>query len=339
MGGGEISIGTRVRKNIGGGSSYHPMRNRTAIDVPVFGSEPDWNQCHPYGQDLRIEALRCTDRRRNPGKFVNILHASTDLESSRDATDRLVSLMGEMGFNCQRRGGSYFEPSSDQSDVDVVIVGCDKNHHNDVAYFIKERMARGFLEIVPELDVLWYGTDYIPQPPQNMDLLCSDRNFSVEAACMVRAHIRRRGNIEMWRGSCVSMMIRIENIIDRMLNTGSDGAWIKIHRFEDRVRKDGQWGPDADLFFAALTVIHDARDMASHPSDRMPDRRRREIKIISKHLADNFNNLADMHRRPYLKFKHGTSEPTLDYKRLKWMNGLAQIAVAWITNYSKTCAR
>ena len=110
MGGGEISIGTRVRKNIGGGSSYHPMGNRTAIDVPVFGSEPDWNQSHLHGQDLRIEALRCTDRRRNPGEFVNILHASTDLESSRDATDRLVSLMAEMGFNCQRRDGSYFKP-------------------------------------------------------------------------------------------------------------------------------------------------------------------------------------------------------------------------------------
>ena len=86
------------------------MGNRTAIDVPVFGSEPDWNQCHLHEQDLRIETLRCTDRRRNPGKFVNILHASTDLESSRDATDRLVSLMGEMGFNCQRRDGFYFKP-------------------------------------------------------------------------------------------------------------------------------------------------------------------------------------------------------------------------------------
>ena len=45
-----------------------------------------------------------------------------------------------------------------------------------------------------------------------------------------------------------------------------------------------------------------------------------------------------MHQRPHLKFKHDTSEPNSDYKRLKWMNGLAQIAVAWITDY-KTCAR
>lgn len=307
------------------------MGSETATGVPVFGSEPDWNQSSRYGH-LHVEMLRCTNRRKDPAKSVNILHASTNLKSAREAMDRLASLMEEMRFNCQREDGLSIELGSNLN-MDVAIIGCDKSHHDDVAYFIRERVARGFLEIAPDLDVLWYGTDYTPQPPRKMDLLCSDHNFSAESACMVRAHLRRRGNIEMWRGSCISMMIRIENVIDGMLKTGNEGAWTKIHRFEDKVRKDGWWGPDADLFFAALTIIHDARDMASHPNDHVPVRRRQEMKIISKHLTDNFNSLADMHNRPYLKFKHETSAPNLDYKRLKWMNGLAQIAIAWITDY------
>ena len=169
-----------------------------------------------------------------------------------------------------------------------------------------------------------------------MNPLCSDRNFSVESTCMIHAHIRRRDNIEMWRGLCVSMMIRIENIIDDMLNTrNKESAWTKICRFKAKVRKDSRGGTDANLFFAALAVIHDTRNIAAHPSNHAPRKRQKKTNV-SKHLMDKFNSLADMYNRPYLKFKHDTAAPNTDYKRLKWMNGLAQVAVGWITDYSQT---
>ena len=312
------------------------MGNPVTIDPPVFSSAPDWDQVH-HERDLHIEMFRFTYKREDPIKSVNVLHISTDLESARGTMDRLVSLMSEMGFNSQYEDGLDVAKALDGTDV--TIVGCDKSHHDDVRYFIQERIARGFLQIEPESDVLWYGTDYFPQPPSGMDILCSEQNFSVESVCMIHAHSRRRDNIEMWRGSCVSMMIRIENIIDEILNTWNKDTWTKIHRFENKVREDGRWGPDADLFFAALAVIHDARNMAAHSNDHTPSTKQQKKKIISKHLTDNFNSLADMHKRCYLKFKHDTSAPNIDYRRLKWMKGLAQIAVVWITKYRQICAQ
>ena len=310
-------------------------RDLMNIDTPTFGSEPDWNKSKIYGSSLRIEMLWCTDVRGDQSKSVNVLHASTDLESANSSMDRFILLMKEMGFDCRRESGLNTDASSGLgADIDVVIVGSDQNHSNNANYFI-QRIALGFLEIVPELDVLWYGTDYTPQQPQDMNLQCSNRAFSVEAACLVHSHARRRKDIAMWRGLCVSMLLRIEDIIDGMLNTWNREAWKKIHMFEDRIRKDGRWGPDADLFFAAVAVILDARNVAAHTQDNMPAKKRQEQEAISKNLTDCFNKLAEMHRRPYLKFKHNISIPDRAYKRLKWMNGIAQIATTWIYKYSQ----
>lgn len=314
------------------------MGNPSTIDVPVFDSKPDWDQVNSHEGDLHAEMLYFTDEHKNSTKSVSILHASTDLESAQDAVNRLVSLMRETGFDCQRDDGIDTYRYSDVG-VDMTIVGCDKRRHNDAIYFIQQRMARGFLSIAPELDVLWYGTDYLPRPPAGIGTLCSDRNFSVEAACMIRAHSRRRDNIETQRGSCISMMVRIENIIDGMLDTWDKNARTKIRLFENKVKKDGRWGLEAKLFFAALAVIRDARNAAAHPGDHVPPKMQQKKKKISKRLMNNFNSLANMYGRHYLKFEHDTSAPNMDYKRLKWMNGLAQVAVTWIDNYRKKCAQ
>ena len=321
-------------------ASVSNVMNLSNVDAPVFGSEPDWNQLHRYGKILQIEMLRFADEHKDPDKLVNVLHVSTDLESAQGTIDRLVLLMGEMGFNCQREDGLYVKHDrSCDADVDVVIIGCDRSHHDDVAYFIQKRISHGFLEISPELDVLWYGTDYSPQLDAKRPLLYSDHDFSVKSSCMIHAHIRRRDNIEMLRGLCISMMVRIENIIDGMLNTWNKGTRTKIHRFEDRVRKDGRWGPDADLFFATLNIIRNARNMAAHSNEYISNKKQLKRKLETEHLTDTLNKLADRYERRYLKFKHDISFPNTYYRHLKWMSGLAQIAVAYITDYHRICTQ
>ena len=300
-----------------------------AADIPIFGSPPNWDDSR-NAPDLKIEMLRCKDRS-GPLEPVNVLHANTNLDSVRNETGRIISIMAEMGFDVEREPNPVIKS---RNDIDIALVGSEQAS-SDMARDLMKRMSLGFLRLVPEWDVLWYGTDYTPSPHQDIKPLCTSSTFSLEAVCLIHAHIRRREDIVAWRGSYVSMLIEIENSIDDIMNTGGKEAWEKIHAFEDKVRRDGRWGSEADLFFAAVAIIRDARNMASHAQDHRSEKKRREQENALKKMISCFDELADKYERSYLKAEYDESASDHGYKRRKWINSIAQVAVAWIDGYAK----
>lgn len=300
------------------------------IEIPTFGSPPDWDDSHRYTKKLNVEMLRCSDR---SGRFgpVNVLHTNTDLESVRSETDRIISLMDEMRFDVRREPRPKINSIND---IDVVIVGSKRAHADKARYLIK-RMSQGFLRLVPEWDGLWYGTDYTPNPLPNIRPLCAGSTFALEAVSLIHAHIRRREDSMAWRGSYVSMLVDIEDSIDDIMNTGGKVAAEKICAFENRVRRDGCWGDESDLFFAAVAVIRDARNMASHTQTHRSQKKRKSQEATLKNMINDFNTRADKYSRSYLKSEYDESAPDHDYKRLKWINSLAQVAVDWVSEYAQ----
>lgn len=74
-------------------------------------------------------------------------------------------------------------------------------------------MPYGFLGLVLNWDVLWYGTDGTPQsglPPTSQPLCCGPA-FSKDGICLAHAHIRRRDDLAAWRGLFLTMMMVIED--------------------------------------------------------------------------------------------------------------------------------
>ena len=82
------------------------------------------------------------------------------------------------------------------AEVDIVIVGSEAASREGVRYLI-QRISSGFLGLALRWDVLWYGTDYTPQPdlPLTMAPLCSDRAFAMDGICLAHTHIRRRDDL------------------------------------------------------------------------------------------------------------------------------------------------
>ena len=133
----------------------------------------------------------------------------------------------------------------------------------DGTYLIR-RIHSDFIGLMLNWDVLWYGTDGTPRPdlPPSMQPLCSSNAFSTYGICLVHAHIRRRDDLPAWRGLFLTMLIAIEDHVDKMMDTWNErSAYNKICKFKDRVKSDACWGSDADLFFAAVDVMRITRNL------------------------------------------------------------------------------
>ena len=308
-------------------------------NAPKFGSLPDWREfAHPMA-GFHIEMFRCTDSNRVRSRYVNILHVSTDLDGTRYETNRIAQFLKEMGFDIRHEQG--LEPRNGIG-VDVVIVGSETARFDDAAYLIR-RIPVGFLGLVLNWDVLWYGTDGTPRPDLSPGVqpLCSSNAFSTDGICLVHAHIRRRDDLSAWRGLFLTMLIAIEDHIDKMMGTWNEhSAYKKICKFKDRVKSDGRWGSDAELFFAAVDVIRITRNMGSHPLSNLPEEKLKKKGDGMDELLAKFDELAVKHGCPFRPPRSVTPmPPEHTHALLKWLTSLSQVAVVWIAEYSKLSTR
>ena len=308
-------------------------------DAPKFGSIPDWGEFAHSMAGFRIEMFRCTDNNRVRSRYVNILHVSTDLDGTRYETNRIAQFLKEMGFGIRHEQGLELR---NDIDVDVVIVGSESARFEDAAYLIR-RIHSVFLGLMLNWDVLWYGTNGTPRPvlPLNMRPLCSSNAFSTYGICLVHAHIRRRDDLPVWRGLFLTMLIAIEDYADRMIGTWNErSAYKKIYKFKDRVKSDGRWGSDAEMFFAAVDVMRIARNLGSHSLSNVPKEKLKKKGDGMDELLVEFDELAVKHSCPFRPPGFVTPmSPEHTHALLKWLTSISQVAVAWIAEYSKLPTR
>ena len=137
------------------------------------------------------------------------------------------------------------------------------------------------------------------------------------------------------------MLIAIEDYADKMMGTWNErSAYKKICKFKDRVKSDGRWGSDAELFFAAVDTIRKTRNMGSHSLSNVPGGKLEEKRDEMDELLVEFDKLAAKHGcplRPPRFVPPVGSEHT--HALLKWLTSLSQVAVVWIAEYSKLSTR
>ena len=258
---------------------------------------------------------------------------STDLDGARHEMDRIVQFMREKGFGVRHESGLDMRNGTG---VDIVIVGSEVASRED-AYYLIRHISLGFLGLALWWDVLWYGTDYTPQPdlPLTIKPSCSNHAFSMDGICLAHAHIRRRDDVAALRGAYLTMQIEIEGHIDTILGTWRMRPTDKIKEFKSKVKIDGRWGPGAELFFAAMDVIRNSRNTGSHSLHGMP---KEELKKRVKQMAHSkaeFGRLSKKHKRPFgpLMFSsHGQEDL---HTVTKWEISIAQMAIEWVAEYSK----
>ena len=111
-------------------------------------------------ENFGIEMFRCTKSYGDRSKNVNILHVSTDLDGARHEMERIVQFMRKKGFDVRHES---IPDMRNGMGVDIVIVGSETASRED-AYYLIRHISLGFLGLTLWWDVLWYGTDYTPQP-------------------------------------------------------------------------------------------------------------------------------------------------------------------------------
>ncbi len=306
------------------------------VDVPKFGSPPDPEESRSHRtEDFAIDVFQCTNPDGDRDKYVTILHASTDMNETRSEMNEIVQFMKNRGFHVKHKPGL---DTDDSMVVDVIILGSESARFGD-AYSIIRRISMGFLGLVLYWDVLWYGTDYAPQPdmPDATRPICSSPAFSLDGICLMHAHIRRRNDVAAWDGLFILALKEIENCIDAIIGIQSmRNAASKVRKFEAKVKSDNLWGPDAELFFAAVKIIQNVRNTGAHTLVNLPRHKLTSMIDKGNQLIAKFDKLAKEHSCPFRPPRFVPPIPP-EYTaiQLKWLISLTQITIAWISEYPK----
>lgn len=303
-------------------------------DVPKFGAllDPEEDSRYHTG-DFGEEMLLCTNPGGRRAKHVNILHVGTDMDGTRPEIDRIISFMKERGFSVRHKSRLDLE---DRVAVHMVILGSEACRFEDARSIIW-RISMGFLGVVPYWDILWYGTDYIPQPvmPAGVKPRCSNRRFSFDGIMLADAHIRRRDDVAAWDGLFIVALKEIESHMDRIMG-GHDKRRVheKTRRFKEKVKSDKRWGPDAQLFFAAAKIIRRTRNIGAHSLANLPADEIKEGTDEGNKCIAEFDKLARKYNPPIRPpMFHPPITPACAIVHLKWLIRLTQMAITWISRY------
>ena len=321
------------------------------VSTPRFGPKLDPGEHGDHMKNFEAEMYSFADDKRERDRYMNILHLSTDLDATRPEMDRIVRRMVKWGYGVEHKTG--FGLSDDRGmilagiDTDILILGSDEARFVS-AYYILRCVSIGWFGIVPYWDMLWYGMDYKPEPPAQWAIqhhmgpsalpLFSGRKLALDAVCLVHAHIRRRHDRSALSGAYVEMMRDIEGRINELVK----GAWKirnadkRIEKFKAKVVNDGHDGPDVELFFAALDVLRNHRNLGAHMTKGLPPAVVEKKRRRGDALMANFDRLANTHRRPL--WPPIASSKADSHFTTKWESSLAHMAVVWLEEYSKLSA-
>lgn len=306
-----------------------------ATDTPVFGPHPDLDEYNHIMANFGIEMFRFTDVSRVRARRVNILHFGTDLAAAEPEMDKIVRFMALEGYlDVEHERGMH-----PWGDTDMLVVGSDEARFTSVHYVLW-CVSIGLFGLVPYWDVLWYGTDYTPQPNLHVSMrpLCSGPEFSRDATYLVHAHIRRRDDIMALRGAYNSILIEIEGQIDKMMKekeTWKMRSVDKMKEFKKKLEAEGHSGPEVALFFAVVDVLRNSRNVGAHPLHGMPREELDRKAALRERLAAEFGRLAKKHDRLFGPPTFASPAQADLQTVARWELCIAHMAVAWLDEYSK----
>lgn len=317
-----------------------------SVGTPRFGPKLDPNEHKSHMKNFEADMYRFANDGRKRDRYVNVLHLGIDLDAARIKTDRIVKFMRKRGYKVKHETGLSLSNDREMfltgSDTDILILGSDKVRHES-AYYMLRCVGAGWFWIVPYWDMLWYGTDYNPEPPtewlkqRHMEPsalpLFSGHKFVLNAICLAHAHARRRYSRSVSSGIYINMAREIESHMNELVGwVRKDSFDAKIKKFKDKVKGDGHGGADANLFFAALDVLKHSRNVGAHLPRGIPKEVvDKDVEKSNKLMAD-FHMLAVDYGRMLWPPAYISGE---DHGHLisKWEYGLGCMALTWLAEY------
>ena len=187
---------------------------------------------------------------------------------------------------------------------------------------------------MPHWDVLYYGIGHDPDSilPFKDPVLYSKNAFSTRGICVAFAHIKRRDDPIVFTGLQAHMIKAIEMCIDEILPTKAEYFGEKKELFQNKIKKDGNWNSDAEIFFAAIDVLQKVRNKMTHPSDST--KLQRNIKMLAQQFVYFCNTAEKYGCKVTPDFISSFTEADL-HKHIKWQNSIGRAAVEWIYSYKK----
>lgn len=282
-----------------------------------------------------IEMFRFTDISRISAKHVNILHFGTDLATAKPEMDQVAQFMMLEGY----RDMEHKQDLRQLGDTDMLMVGSDGSRFS-LVHYVLSCVSRGLFGLTPYWDMLWYGTDYTPQPclPVGVGPLCSGPKFSQDAICLAHAHIRRRDDIMALRGAYNSILIEIERQVDKVMK--GKKPWKtnfapKMKKFRKKLEGEGHSGPEVDLFFLTIDILRHNRNIGAHSQHSISQKEFDRKVEGGKQLVAEFDRLAKKHNRAYRPPTFASQAQEDLHTGMRWELCIAHLAVAWLDEYSK----
>lgn len=262
--------------------------------------------------------------------WVDIVHFSSNLKTAKREMDKVVSFLTERGLDPKLEKNPLM-----WTDADIFIIGSDQANAERAGHLIS--YVPRVLGIDRHWDVLAYSTEgMISSKAPIIDRpLCAGPKFSIDAICMIHAHLRRRIDVGTWRSRIILIQLRIELCIDGVLGKSKQSFANKVENFKSRIRDDGMLGPDAELFFAAVDILRDTRNLVAHLYNSSQKKQENDAaESIKKY--DCFRELLDYYERYDIclpSISLSDSEP----RSLKYHTKIANLAYDWAAAYSHRC--
>ena len=182
----------------------------------------------------------------------------------------------------------------DWPDADILIVGSDEQHSKDAANLVNYLPT--VFGIVTPLDVLLYGTHgRIETSPAPTDRpLLAGKSFGVDGVCLAHSRMRRWTDNIVFGGIFNAKVVGIENCIDAVMGWKDKWFTTKVRDFKEKVKDDGHWNSEAELFFAAVDVANACRNVGAHAQAHVP--KNKSVDYSGEKLQA-FNAVAARHGR------------------------------------------
>jgi hypothetical protein len=299
--------------------------------LPVFGKHPGVDEYKQWLAGLEVQMLRCGGLSPDGERLrVDIVHFSSNPKTAKSEMDKIVSFLTDRGLDPKLETN----PTS-WTDADVLIIGSDQAHAEQAGHLIS--YVPSVLGIDRRWDVLAYSTEgMINSSAPIIDRpLCAGPKFSMDAICMIHAHLRRRIDVGTWRARLILIQIRIEMCIDEVLGWSDREFAYKVKKFKRKITDDDMWGPDAELFFAAVEMLRDTRNLVSHVYNR-PQKRQEKDAAESIKKDNHFHMLLNAYKR-YDIGPPSTGPSDYVPRHPKYYTKIANLAYEWAAAYSRRC--
>ena len=304
------------------------MVNQATNDTPiVFGVLPEDVKC--WSDGYNAEMYQCTyNGYWSTPIILNILHVSTDLKLVSNEMKEITEFLESRNFIVNR----ISEPK-DWTDANILIIGTDGQHSVGAQKMIDCFPSK--FGIIRTLDALLYGPggEIIVDTLLLKELYFTDDSLKLECISMIISNIRRQLDYVLIRGIFVARSIEIESRIDSIMN--EDISYCndiefskKIKDFKISIESKKTLDSNAELFFAAMNVVREARNSLAH----IPNSTKRSK--LDDYL-DNFNGIARKYGRNDLCKEFDNSNPRFQMNMTKHFIRLASYSLEWIKEYSK----